>query len=592
MQLQLIHGFGSFDVAPTLDELPSFLVVTGENGSGKSQFLRALSNGSMHGGWEYPSEPVVLLTTEQLGAPISAQNMGMTRRTMVDQFEQMVTQSIRPNGAFNPAAEPGLYVWLHRQLGISEDVIRASEHRAGKPLKDWIRTDYDQHTPFEHGQSLTDWSVADTFQRYSAMKTVNDFNQWLDSQGKPHDPWLSEDEFIDVHGPAPWDLLNEVLTNVGLAYQFPPPAVSIEEVPYVPRLVSEREELVLTPEELSSGEKTLIQIALSVYSGLYRAGTSRVPKAVLFDEPDATLHPSMIRSMLQLVQEVLVNRLGITVIMTTHSPTTVALAQEPSLYLMERSTTPRLKKATRDDALRRLLVGVPTVSVSAEHRRVVFTESPIDASRYTELFSILRPLIDSERTLTFVSVGSTDGRDDGCAAVIGMVEKLRSHGNLAVWGLVDRDRRDAEPAPGVHFNPQGYSIENLVLDPLSVGLLLLADGDELTRHAVPNSTFVQFQAADAQPLVDAVISKVFAGRPTEPRVPIVYRDGTTVEVNMDWMNIRGHDLEEMILDALPTLLRYRHNHRFVPTVIQRVWAQDPRRVPKSVVDTFERLLRD
>ncbi len=487
---------------------------------------------------------------------------------------------------------PHLYRWLNNYLGLSDDVLLAAEHRAGKPLKDWLPADFDQHTPFEHGQTLMQWSVADTFQRYSAMRTVNDFNQWLESEGKPHDPWLTREDFLTVQGPPPWDLLNEVLSSVGLPYRFPAPTVSLGEVPYVPRLISEREDIVVPPSDLSSGELTLIQIALSVYSGLYRATMTRVPKVLLLDEPDATLHPSMIRSMLQLIQEVLVTKLGMRVIITTHSPTTVALAEERALYLMERSGSPRLKKSTRDDALRRLLVGVPTVSVSADHRRVVFTESPIDASRYTEMFSIVRPLIESERTLTFISAGAANGRDDGCVAVIGMVEKLRSNGNLAVWGLVDRDTREVEPALGVHFNPRGYSIENVVLDPLSVGLLLLADSVDVARAAVPDSTFVQFRVEDAQRLADAIMREVFPDSRNELQSTIEYRDGTVIQVLDDWMNLRGHDLEARILDRIPELLRYRNNHRFVPTVMKRVWAQDPRRIPQSVISTFQRILEE
>ena len=198
--------------------------------------------------------------------------------------------------------------------------------------------------------------------------------------------------------------------------------------------------------------------------------------------------------------------------------------------------------------------------------------------------------MDSERTLMFVSAGPANGRDDGCAAVISIVEKLRENGNLAVWGLVDMDQRETEPSPGVYFNPHGYAIENIVLDPLSVGLLLLADGDNEVRQAVPESTFVQFRSEDAQTLVDAVVWKVLSGESNLGRTQIEYRGGSTVACPDLWLAMRGHDLESRILEAFPSLLRYRNNHRFLSTVIQRVWAQDPSRIPASVEATFARFL--
>lgn len=69
--------------------------------------------------------------------------------------------------------------------------------------------------------------------------------------------------------------------------------------------------------------------------------------------------------------------------MTTHSPTTVALAEEDSIYLMSREGSPRLAKATKDAALRSLLVGVPKLSIRADHRRTVLVESPVDERRYS-----------------------------------------------------------------------------------------------------------------------------------------------------------------------------------------------------------------
>jgi ABC-type glutathione transport system ATPase component len=102
------------------------------------------------------------------------------------------------------------------------------------------------------------------------------------------------------------------------------------------------------------------------------------PKLLLLDEIDAPLHPSMARTILDIIIKTLLGVYGIEVLATTHSPSTVALAPEDALYAM-REGQPGLTKVTKDEALSILTVGVPTLSISYDGRRQVFVESPIDA---------------------------------------------------------------------------------------------------------------------------------------------------------------------------------------------------------------------
>ncbi|WP_262003566.1 AAA family ATPase [Microbacterium sp. Mcb102] len=582
----------TFSTVPTTEELPQFMVITGANGSGKSQFLQAISEGAIRGEWTYDQRRVVLLSSADLATQTSMAATGMTRRSVVDQFEQNVNSLLRPNGATLLQNLPNMLHVLRENWGMSEEAVRKAESTAGKLLQSWDHSDFVTFTPSELNQTMFQWSVADAFQRYSAMRTVNQLNMWLDSQGEPHDPWISKDDFVDSYGPEPWTVLNGVLAQLGLPYEFPAPSISVTEEPYVPRLKSTRAPSSISPEALSSGEKTLVQIALSAYSGMHRNEVALMPSVLLLDEPDATLHPSMVRSMLSLIQDILVAKLNVTVIITTHSPTTVALAPENALYVMEPEGEERLQKVSRDEALRRLLVGVPTVSVSAEHRRVVFTESPHDVDRYTAIFSALRPHIESERTLTFIAAGNNKSDGNGCAAVISMVDKLRENGNVSVWGLVDQDNRTSEPNSWVIFNDERYAIENLIFDPLSVGMLLLLDREAETIDAVPSSTGLQFRPEDAQALVDSVTARVLGTTEGSIRRVVAYHDHSEVSVDAAWLDMNGHDLEDLIVERVPHLKRYRHNNRFAATVIERVWAQDVRRIPLSVENTFLRLLDD
>jgi hypothetical protein len=77
----------------------------------------------------------------------------------------------------------------------------------------------------------------------------------------------------------------------------------------------------------------------------------------------------MIRSLLRVLNDVSVQRYGVKVILTTHSPTTVALAPEEAIYAMRRTPSPRLQRTTRDHAVSALTVGISTLSVKLENKR-------------------------------------------------------------------------------------------------------------------------------------------------------------------------------------------------------------------------------
>ncbi|MDQ6948924.1 MAG: ATP-binding protein [Actinomycetota bacterium] len=193
----------------------------------------------------------------------------------------------------------------------------------------------------------------------------------------------------------------------------------------------------MTLAQLSSGEKTLMAVAMSLYTGSRLGEAIELPMVLLLDETDASLHPSMVQSLLSVTNNIFSKRYGVRVILTTHSPSTVALAPEESLYIMRRSGTPRLRRASRDDALKSLTVGIPTLSVRIENRRQVFVESEYDEVCYHEYYRLLKHLIASEFSLQFIASGR--GGQGNAQAVKHLVSSLRAAGNDTVLGIVDRD---------------------------------------------------------------------------------------------------------------------------------------------------------
>lgn len=83
---------------------------------------------------------------------------------------------------------------------------------------------------------------------------------------------------------------------------------------------------------------------------------------------DAHLHPSMTVQFLDVISEVLVRKHGVRVIMTTHSPSTVALAPEGAIFQMERGGAEILPVADRAAIISILTAGLVTVSRATRWR--------------------------------------------------------------------------------------------------------------------------------------------------------------------------------------------------------------------------------
>jgi Leucine-rich repeat (LRR) protein/predicted ATPase len=82
---------------------------------------------------------------------------------------------------------------------------------------------------------------------------------------------------------------------------------------------------------LSPGEQLIFLCLLWQY--IYKKFKVNGRTVVLFDEPDAHLHPASVKSFIKILTELV--ELGVQVIMTTHNPTTVSLVANENLFHLE-----------------------------------------------------------------------------------------------------------------------------------------------------------------------------------------------------------------------------------------------------------------
>lgn len=165
-------------------------------------------------------------------------------------------------------------------------------------------------------------------------------------------------------GAAPWETINEFLgVYTGEKYSIThPERISVDHfvnrsASFKPRLINREKNITVSYGDLSSGEKVLFMLALC----MFKASTRSVfPRLLLLDEIDATLHPSMIKNLLAVIDDVLLSK-GTKVVLATHSPTTVALVPEERIFVVNPNGPDRIAKATKNDAIQVLTEGYMTM---------------------------------------------------------------------------------------------------------------------------------------------------------------------------------------------------------------------------------------
>ena len=600
MRLEFIQPYKSITAPVTSEEIADFVVLSGPNGAGKSHLLEAIEQGAIRVGGiigVQPSSagPIRLFTLGKLVMPSeSTESLAVHRDRWINLKQNVQNDAAGltsvPGRNLLPGSdelEQEIRSRIERGQALRPQALQEMLTAAGKRLIDFTDDDFRQYAPLIMGvRDPFTITVSELFLAYQGRHEQNEFAQWRrDTRRLGGDIALTEEQFVARHGPPPWDLLNETLAMIGLEYQLNHPRGGEDNLPFEVRLTHRETGFQIDPTQLSAGEKALMAIAMSLYAGSHLGEAIELPKILLLDEPDASLHPSMVRSLLRVVDDIFCKRFGVKVIMATHAPSTVALAAADSLYTIRRIGDPRLRRASRDDALNGLMVGLPTLSVRNEHRRQVFVESQDDEGCYQELFRLLKDRLQTPFSLEFIASGRGGQGND--VEVKHLVRRLRAAGN-PVQGILDRDHRLDAPE-GIVFIEGRRTLENLVLDPLLVGLFLLREHLVASEDVVGGSLrHFEVRPHHAQPICDYVTSQIREGNDSEARVSVSYAGGFEVSIQRFYLDIDGHALEERLRLAFPPLNQYRGGG-LKAKVIELALADVPGFAPQDVIELFQQL---
>ena len=373
-------------------DIPNLVVLTGVNGSGKSHLLEAIDK--RHVAVEGIENPhIVLFNFETFRleneADFNAQQLSSEREAAWNYYEQNLrapVQGWRASLGDN-------YVDLRETCTLNRKSFWSVKGEALRDYKKQFKQFFNRPKVRDNQQAQGIYSLAkrlpysidelghDQFLRlYKPVIFKNDFlplhlgkvfwdyyvkylgNQVNEFQSQKHGKyyeWVSEEEFLAVHGEKPWDLVNKILEGFDtLKYRVTSPEGSDYFGNFHLKLKhTEKPDLEIEFSSLSSGERVLMALVASVYKS---AADSHFPDVLLLDEVDASLHPSMMKNMLDVIERIFLDQ-GVKVVLVTHSPTTIALAPESAIFVMNRVGHNRIEKKSKQEALAILTEGFATL---------------------------------------------------------------------------------------------------------------------------------------------------------------------------------------------------------------------------------------
>lgn len=588
-------------------EVPPFAVLTGGNGSGKTHLFEAISdkeNGEVH------------VSGKRLKAisylPFGALNPQVDQRcdpSQISQKVKLVWQEL----------EQGI-IQVKRRNQILPIVQRAEEDEVIRHMSNQQHRDavlgiskkigvmpcmFTEDIIADHismadlsGSNLFNSQFALIFKAYHVHVLDNKLNKVYEEEGiKDAAKYLKGDEFKEKFGGAPWEFVDSILERLCLPYKVNNPMGSKRDSTFVFKLVNKITGLEISTNDLSTGEKTLMSLALAIYN---TTGIGDRAEMLILDEPDAPLHPSMSKLMLEILEEEIVKKHNIPVLISTHSPTTIACAPANSLYKISANEKSPIR-CDLQDSMRILMYGIPNLRVSTERRRQVFVEHRYDVEYLELLFDVISRRINFNVVPQFLPPHNLNGSN--CEAVLEITRKLRDMGNSQVYGLIDWDLKNA-PEPQVIVLGMGrrYAIENYIFEPHLMGLYLIykkfVSPSELglsdCGSYLEACNKIAVDVGVVQAMADSVDRKISWNEVEGARESSRLIDGWSVNIRRELFTIRGHDLEDKYKKAWPQLNSIRTNNdgdsALKKDVINTVINDFPGLVSQDIVDTMNEII--
>lgn len=421
--------------------IPPFAIITGVNGTGKTQLLDILrgrdnQNQLLSVSCRITDEneqeyKIVVSTPESNGQSISG---------LVDYFHRSVERSIQKEDI-----ERTIKMWQNnieqyeRQLQVTSN--KNEQERLNQRIKN-RKNDianyrfqlsslyvyaYDEEIKSianKCKKDISDITETDIYNHanpyFNTLTEINDFREFLRLEHETYKTRLSElmddekvEEAIDLsHEEKSYQIINRLFKKYNYNdYEMlnPFPKGSNIQNNMQTRIAFQgKGGDIVGYDSLSSGEKVIVILIIWAMGTDLRG--NRI-NTMLLDEPDAHLHPSMCKMMVEILSEISKPKVeggsGIRVIITTHSPSTVAFAPEGSLFVMEKDDEGHrtINPTTVVEAERILSEGLFTfdkvmnqisLAVNTQKNNLLFVEGKTDVLHLNRAMEILGFNLDIE----------------------------------------------------------------------------------------------------------------------------------------------------------------------------------------------------
>jgi AAA15 family ATPase/GTPase len=404
-------------------------------------------------------------------------------------------------------------------------------------------------------------------------------------------------------GLAPWEILNQVISTAGLPYHFTAP--NDEPIRAIFRnplnqdsaykysvLLVDNNEKFIGIQGLSSGEKIILSLAMLLYYFQHRQVRKDI---IILDEVDAFLHPSLTKQFFDVVNQNIIKQYGARVIMATHSPSTVALAPEDSLFIIEKHLNrTTVKKTNKDSALNLLTSGVPSLSINYENRRQIFVESKYDVEYYDTVYKTIKNKLTAGVSLNFISAGING--NGNCDQVLTIVKQLRDFGNKSIFGIIDWDKQN-ESTRNIRVLGEGkrYSMDSFVFDPLLMGYFLyrekvIGNAELDLQKDFRILDFRDLTKNDGQKIANWVLEKIkpkFKDTKDGALSEAVYSNGIKISLPNWFLFNYGHELWKFYMETFPPLMAYRNENELRKAVLENTIVDLPEFIPNDLLQLME-----
>ncbi|WP_289157733.1 AAA family ATPase [uncultured Muribaculum sp.] len=419
INLKTTETYKSIPAGFTWDNIPPFSIITGVNGAGKTQLLEILKGTDNNGMALYVSAEITdedsMTATLVLPSP---QTRGNNITGLLSYFQNTANRLGNLAQWKNNIKEWENHIstWIEPQLKQdipTEKKYQLTSERTSlleniKSYKQMVR----DNTIFAYEEELDAISkklsipienLTEADIRRYANPYFNDFSDIEDLERyikQEHDEFkenlaiaVGRNDFEKVKTLAaqekPYQSINRLFKKYGFTYfEMLDPFPELKERNGEIRFEGKNGEII-DYNALSSGEQMIVMfIALSLGRNI---SGNRINTLIL-DEPDAHLHPTMSKMMVEILHELsMPKELGggdIRVIITTHSPSTVAFAPEGALFVIEKNhECKKVRETCASEAINILSDGILTydkavkqfsLAINSNKDVIVFVEGKTD----------------------------------------------------------------------------------------------------------------------------------------------------------------------------------------------------------------------